>query len=118
MKSKSKKIIMLAALFGFIVVSFALIEGCKKSEPSTSSTMEMSGHDMSNMANHEDMASDATMTAADNGQTICPVMGEPINQSIFVEHQGKKVYFCCDDCKAKFLADPEKYIVKLPQFTK
>jgi YHS domain-containing protein len=37
---------------------------------------------------------------------------------VFVEYKGKKVYFCCADCKAKFEADPEKYIAKLPQFAK
>jgi YHS domain-containing protein len=28
------------------------------------------------------------------------------------------VYFCCQDCVAKFKADPEKYVVNLPQFKK
>ena len=49
-------------------------------------------------------------------QTVCPVMGNKIDKNVFVEYKGKKVYFCCADCKAKFLADPEKYIAKLPQF--
>jgi YHS domain-containing protein len=50
-------------------------------------------------------------------QKTCPVMvGNPINKNIFVEYQGKKVYFCCNDCKAKFQADPEKYLGNLPQF--
>jgi YHS domain-containing protein len=52
-------------------------------------------------------------------QTMCPVMdGNKINKNVFVEYKGKKVYFCCADCKAKFEADPEKYIAKLPQFAK
>jgi hypothetical protein len=50
-------------------------------------------------------------------QTTCPVMvGNPIDQNVFVMYQGKKVYFCCPECKAKFQADPEKYLDKLPQF--
>ena len=49
-------------------------------------------------------------------QTQCPVMGGPINKDIFIEYKGKKVYFCCDGCDDKFLADPEKYLAKLPQF--
>jgi YHS domain-containing protein len=50
-------------------------------------------------------------------QTTCPVMaGNPIDKNVFVEYQGKKVYFCCPECKAKFQADPEKYLDKLPQF--
>jgi YHS domain-containing protein len=51
-------------------------------------------------------------------QTTCPVMGGPINKAIFVEYQGKKVYFCCNGCPATFMANPEKYISKLPQFAK
>jgi YHS domain-containing protein len=50
-------------------------------------------------------------------QTTCPVMvGNPIDKNVFVMYQGKKVYFCCPECKAKFQADPEKYLDKLPQF--
>jgi YHS domain-containing protein len=50
-------------------------------------------------------------------QTTCPVMvGNPIDKNVFVMYQGKKVYFCCPECKAKFNADPEKYLDKLPQF--
>jgi YHS domain-containing protein len=51
-------------------------------------------------------------------QTICPVMGNPIDKNIFVEYQGKKVYFCCKGCPDIFKANPEKYLAKLPQFAK
>jgi len=45
-------------------------------------------------------------------------MEMPIDKNIFVEYQGKKVYFCCGQCKAEFEKEPEKYISKLPQFKK
>lgn len=48
--------------------------------------------------------------------TVCPVMGGPVNKDIYVEYQGKKVYFCCLMCKGRFEAEPEKYLDKLPQF--
>jgi YHS domain-containing protein len=51
-------------------------------------------------------------------QTKCPVMDGEIKKDIFVEYKGKKVYFCCPPCKAKFNADPEKFLPKLPQFSK
>ena len=35
-----------------------------------------------------------------------------------VEHEGKKVYFCCPGCPEAFKADPAKYMAKLPQFAK
>ncbi|MBN1816272.1 MAG: efflux RND transporter periplasmic adaptor subunit [Sedimentisphaerales bacterium] len=49
-------------------------------------------------------------------QTICPVMGNPIDETVFTEYQGKKVYFCCPGCIDTFLAEPDKYLAKLPQF--
>lgn len=55
-------------------------------------------------------------TAAVAEQTTCPVMGGAINKAIFVEYQGKKVYFCCGGCPDAFKADPQKYVSKLPQF--
>ena len=51
------------------------------------------------------------------GQTLCPVMGNPIDKEIFIEYQGRKIYFCCPGCDDMFLANPEKYLDKLPQFT-
>jgi YHS domain-containing protein len=51
-------------------------------------------------------------------QVMCPVMAGEIKKDIFVEYKGKKVYFCCPPCKAKFNADPEKFLPKLPQFSK
>jgi Cu(I)/Ag(I) efflux system membrane fusion protein len=51
-------------------------------------------------------------------QTHCPIMGGPIDKNVFIEYQGKKVYFCCPGCEETFLKDPEKYLDKLPQFRK
>ncbi|MBN1126052.1 MAG: YHS domain-containing protein [Sedimentisphaerales bacterium] len=52
-------------------------------------------------------------------QKTCPVMdGNLINKELFIEYQGKKVYFCCPGCEEKFKADPAKYVLNLPQFKK
>jgi YHS domain-containing protein len=81
-----------------LVLTTVVVVGCKKkSEPAAP-------------AETKEVASAAVE------QTMCPVMEGPVNQNIFTEYKGKKVYFCCSDCKAKFEADPEKYIAKLPQF--
>lgn len=40
----------------------------------------------------------------------CPVTGEPVNKDVYTEYKGEKVYFCCEECKAKFEEDPEKYM--------
>ncbi|MCD4653610.1 YHS domain-containing protein [bacterium] len=46
-------------------------------------------------------------------QTICPVMGGEIDKSIYADHEGQRVYFCCNPCQEKFKADPEKYLKTL-----
>lgn len=49
-------------------------------------------------------------------QTTCPVSGKALKADQMVEHDGKKVYFCCDGCPAAFEKDPSKFLSKLPQF--
>ena len=43
-------------------------------------------------------------------QKLCPVMGGEIDKSAYVDHEGKRVYFCCPGCKATFMEKPDKYI--------
>ena len=43
-------------------------------------------------------------------QTICPVMGNPINKSLYVDVKGKRIYVCCQGCIQKIKDDPDKYI--------
>ena len=118
MEFKGKKSGAVLLISGLLLVALVLIDGCKKSEPGT--TEQTSSEMSQNMA--EPMTpTDETMAkvAAATEQTTCPVMdGNKIDKNIFVEYKGKKVYFCCASCKAKFEADPEKYIAKLPQFQK
>jgi len=46
-------------------------------------------------------------------QTLCPVMGNDIDRDGFVDYQGKRIYFCCPPCIARFKKDPEKYLRKM-----
>ena len=46
-------------------------------------------------------------------QETCPLMGGKINKNIYVDHGGKRVYFCCQGCVAPFKKDPDKYVKKL-----
>ena len=41
------------------------------------------------------------------------MMGGPANKSIYVDHNGKRVYLCCNACVSAFKADPEKYMKKM-----
>jgi len=48
-------------------------------------------------------------------QVTCPVTGEIVKKSeagASYEYKGKTYYFCCENCKEKFIKDPEKYIQK------
>lgn len=44
----------------------------------------------------------------------CPVTDAEIDVAQFVEHEGRRIAFCCEKCKAKFEADPAKFADKLP----
>src|SRR3954470_8535441 len=45
------------------------------------------------------------------GNPMCPVMqDQPAKASRFVDYQGRRIYFCCDKCVAKFARDPAKYL--------
>ncbi len=49
---------------------------------------------------------------------INPVCGVPVdvnNPKHIVTYNGENVYFCCDGCKVKFEAEPEKYIKKIAE---
>jgi Cu(I)/Ag(I) efflux system membrane fusion protein len=48
-------------------------------------------------------------------QKTCPVMGNPIDKSIFVDYKGKRIYFCCAGCPATFKKEPGKYLKKLDE---
>jgi YHS domain-containing protein len=90
-----------------ILVSLVVFAGCGK-EPTAQTPTQKTAV----TAQADNAQSDAATV-----QTTCPVMeGNPINKNIFVEYKGKKVYFCCKGCPEEFLANPEKYVAKLPQF--
>lgn len=50
------------------------------------------------------------------GQHTCPVSGEilgTMDAPEKVDVNGKSIWICCGGCKAKLLAVPENYLVKL-----
>ena len=48
-------------------------------------------------------------------QTLCPVLGGNVDKKVYVDYQGKRIYFCCQGCDAEFKKDPEKYLKKLQE---
>ncbi|UCC98646.1 MAG: YHS domain-containing protein [Phycisphaerales bacterium] len=122
MKTRSTNIGTILLATSILSAGLLMLDGCKKSEPAppptpTGTTQEMQGHEGHDHAAMMDKASEAAeVVTAALEQTTCPVMGGAINKDIFIEYQGKKVYFCCPGCEDQFKEEPEKYIAKLPQF--
>jgi YHS domain-containing protein len=46
--------------------------------------------------------------------TTCPVADKPVDPEHALDHDGRRVAFCCAKCKAAFEKDPAKYAAKLP----
>ena len=109
---------MITVLIAVLFAGLLMLNGCKKSEPTPTQTSEHT-HTHEDGQTHADHAhaEPAEAVAAAIEQKTCPVMeGNPIKKEYFVEYKGKKVYFCCPGCDKKFIANPEQYIAKLPQF--
>jgi uncharacterized membrane protein/YHS domain-containing protein len=64
------------------------------------------------------LAFSARVSAAEEVRNpMCPVLtDEATDPDVWVKYQGRKVWFCCQKCKRKFLADPQPYLAALPQF--
>ena len=43
------------------------------------------------------------------------LLDKPIDLAQTIEHEGKRIAFCCAKCKAAFQKDPKKYADKLPK---
>lgn len=73
------------------------------------------GRDATEQQAERDAApAEVAVTDAIENQQHCPVMdGMKIDRDIYVDHNGKRVYFCCAGCIAAFQAEPEKYMERL-----
>ncbi len=60
-------------------------------------------------------AAGSVLAADAKTQTVCPVLGGNLNKDVYVDCQGKRVYFCCNGCDAKFRQDPGKYMKKIQE---
>lgn len=52
---------------------------------------------------------DAKAQDAPKFSATCPVSGGAAKEDHFVEKDGKKIYFCCENCPNTFKASPEKF---------
>lgn len=122
MKIERRPLQATLSVVGVAVIALFVAQGCKRQEPMAQQAQPnqaatVSQSDQAATAAKENSIEAADQVVATAEQKTCPVMeGNPINKAVFVEYEGKKVYFCCKGCPETFLADPEKYIAKLPQF--
>jgi YHS domain-containing protein len=113
MKMKPNLIAIVALFLGLGLV--VLGAGCKKesatpaAQPAPASAAHGSGEKPHEMA----MPAKAAALPAGITQKDCPVTGEPIDPEVYVDYQGRRVYFCCEACIRKFKAEPAKYLAKL-----
>ena len=108
-----KNTVLRAMLLMFVSALF-LLGGCKKNQPEGDSTDQPASdanQETQNMSQPQESNIAEIME-----QTTCPVKGGSIDKAIYTKYQGKRVYFCCQECMDEFKADPEKYLVTLPQF--
>ncbi len=61
------------------------------------------------------LAAGPALAADPKPQTLCPVLGGNVDQKVFVDYQGKRIYFCCKGCDAEFRKDPEKFMKKIQE---
>ena len=98
MSARNEQFKAIFLLSSLLLIGVIVLVGCKeKTEPAEQPQIEQAA-------------------SVSGEQAKCPVMGGAINKKVFTEYEGKKVYFCCAGCIAKFKAEPEKYIAELPQF--
>jgi len=92
-------------LLAFIAIAAGgILAGCG-SEATPASTNKTDTMDVDNMAT-------PVVFTNDKGEAQCPVMGGTIADTTglkFEDYEGKRYFFCCDECPAKFHADPAKY---------
>ena len=49
----------------------------------------------------------------ENIQTTCPVSGEAVDKNVSLNHEGRRLFFCCDKCISSFESDPAGYLSKM-----
>lgn len=91
-----------------IIVLLGFVAGCGEKRENLHAGYDHSAHQMEQ--EHSGMHKKAEEGV---GQKTCPVMGEPINKNLYVDHEGKRIYVCCESCLEEVKKDPAKYIKKL-----
>lgn len=103
---------------GSLLLAVVIVAGCDSKKSAGSGSMTSMKSPAGKKSDHPCGAKSADhpcgKSAATAGvQTTCPVMGGKIVKSVYGDHMGKRVYFCCEGCIATFNKEPMKYIKTL-----
>ena len=114
-----------ACVLAVSVGMMALVVGCSSKTETQPATAEMhEQHTEGSAASTDEHSGHGSMSKADAApapaaapeaiaQKTCPVMGGAIDENMFVEHEGRRVYFCCGGCEGTFKKDPATFLAKL-----
>jgi hypothetical protein len=58
-------------------------------------------------------AASSSAAPAAKAQTTCPIMGNPIDKTQYVDVDGYRIYACCPACLPKIKADPQAAIAAI-----
>ncbi len=59
---------------------------------------------------HSAPAGAAAFRGKGDGVATCPASGDPIDPNLSAVINGRKVFFCCEDCVAAVKKNPERYL--------
>jgi hypothetical protein len=57
-------------------------------------------------------SADVTANLPPGANPNCPISGEAVSPTSYYEHNGNRIYLCCDDCLTPAAKDPEAALSK------
>lgn len=63
-----------------------------------------------NKSGNGETQSQSTTITPGKMQTTDALSGKPVSRAIYADHEGKRIYFCCEQSRETFRTDPGKYL--------
>lgn len=93
-------------MFNSLIIAITMLTVISCSSKKEETNKDNSGH---NNAKTETTVEEKTGKA----QTTCPIMkGNPINKDLYVDVEGKRVYYCCGGCGDAIKKDAKTIIAQ------
>lgn len=98
--------------FAGIVMVIVFASGCSEKKQESQAHM----HESAIQFQEQEHTGMQEETKEGIAQKTCPVMGNLIDdKNLYVDHDGRRIYVCCQSCVEEVKKDPEKYIKKLEE---